>query len=337
MRRVQSDPGQSEAIQTGEGFLVLIPVLDDWESARGLAQWLGRVARTSGESLDVVFIDDGGQSEVPGDLGTGDAVALGGVRVLRLLRNLGHQRAIAIGLAWASEHARHQAVVVMDGDGEDKPDDVPAMLHEARRQNWGKIVFAARMRRSEGLAFRAGYLTFRVLHWLLTSKGVRQGNFSVIPMPMVDRLAVTSEVWNHYAASVTKSRLPFVYVPTVRGKRLAGESKMNLPALVTHGLSALSVHGELVATRLLIVTMLTSGIALLIMGWLVVEKLVTKTAITGWTSQLGSLGIVLLVQAITMSVVVSAVALMSRSGATFIPRRDYPWFVAGIKRVSLTR
>lgn len=330
---MQSDPGQSESIHTAEGFLVLVPVLDDWESARGLAQWLGRVARSSGESFEVVFIDDGGQSEVPADLASGDAASLAGVRVLRLLRNLGHQRAIAIGLAWASEHARHQAVVVMDGDGEDKPDDLPAMLQEGRRHHWTRVVFAARTRRSEGLAFRAGYLTFRVLHWLLTSKGVRQGNFSVVPMALVDRLAVTSEVWNHYAAAITKSRLPFVYVPTVRGKRLAGKSKMNLPALVTHGLSALSVHGELVATRLLIVTMLTSGIALLIMAWLVVEKLITKTAITGWTSQLGSLGIVLLVQAITMSVVVSAVALMSRTGATFIPRRDYHWFVAGIRKI----
>ena len=88
---------------------------------------------------------------------------------------------------------------------------------------------------------------------LLTGIPVRVGNFSVIPAAQLRRLVVVSELWNHYAAAVFKARTPKATVPTARAPRLAGRSRMNFVDLVTHGLSALSVHSELIGVRLLVV------------------------------------------------------------------------------------
>jgi polyisoprenyl-phosphate glycosyltransferase len=314
---------------------ILVPVLDDWEAAGKLAGWIDRVAVGAGERWKLVFVDDGSSQPAPERLAAEVGGGVCDVTVVELLRNVGHQRAIALGLGWLAENRPGDVVAIMDGDGEDKPDDLPGLLSEARRREWGTIVFAERTRRSEGLVFRAGYLAFRVLHRLLTGKGVKYGNFSVVPPRLVARLAVTSEVWNHYAAAVTQSRMPMTTVPTVRGNRLAGRSKMNLPALVTHGLSALSVHGELVATRLLLITTVFSVVAFGIGVVVAAQRIFTDWPIPGWTSQLGTLAMILLVQAMTLSLVVSAVALMSRSGASFLPRRDYKWFIGGVRRLGV--
>lgn len=309
------------------GLVIVIPVYEDWESVRKLLVWLGEVAVRSGLEFSPLLVDDGSKETAPADLVAPDISGLGTVRVLRLLRNLGHQRAITIGLAWTARHLPGRAVVVMDADGEDKPDDVPALVAEAIRHGWRRSVFAERTKRSEGLVFRMGYACYRAVHLVLTSKGVRYGNFSVLPAEHVRRLSVTAEIWNHFAAAVMRSRVPFVTERTYRGTRLAGKSKMNLPALVTHGLSALSVHGEVVATRLLIFSFGVSAIALVIMSFVAAQRFFTNWPIPGWTSQLGTLSLVLLMQTLTMSVVVASVTLLGRSSSTFIPARDFQWFV----------
>jgi glycosyltransferase involved in cell wall biosynthesis len=114
------------------------------------------------------------------------------VSILPLRRNLGHQRAIAIGLAYVEQHIACDAVLVMDmdGDGEDAPADVPRLIEAARAGN--EVVFAERMRRAEGALFRALYLCCRGAHRLLTGRGVRVGNFSIVPRAALHRLVAVS-------------------------------------------------------------------------------------------------------------------------------------------------
>ena len=254
------------------------------------------------------------------------------VEILQLRRNVGHQRAIAIGLAYLEASIRCEAVVVMDGDGEDRPEEVPRLVDELERTGGRHIVFAERLRRSEGPLFVTMYALYRWLHVILTGERVRFGNFSAIPAPLVGRLVAMSDLWNHYAAAVVKSRIPYTGVVTTRGFRYSGATKMNYIALVTHGLSAMSVFGDRIGVRLLAATLGTAGLAVaavaaaLTMGW-------SAGTWPSWMPFVLGFLVVLLSQAFAVSLAFVFIILSGRGGSTFIPLRDYPYFVAGIQRV----
>ena len=144
-------------------------------------------------------MDDGSSvPRPPGFLAGERLLSIREVEHLRLRRNVGHQRAIAIGLAHVHAQLPCQAVLVMDGDGEDRPSDVSSLLRKLEDCGRGRIVFAERTRRSEGLVFSFFYHLYRSLHRLLTGYAVRVGNFSVVPGHFLEQLAVTSELWSHY-------------------------------------------------------------------------------------------------------------------------------------------
>ena len=231
-------------------LLVLIPIYNDWTAAGLLLRQLDQVLADAGLTTDVLLVDDGATAPLPVGWPGTDWRALGRIDVLSLRRNVGHQRAIAIALAFVDRKRSPQAVVVMDGDGEDAPADVPRLLACLHQNEQGAVVFAERTRRSESAIFQIFYALYRWAHQLLTGIPVRVGNFSVIPFRLLRRIVVVSELWNHYAAAVFKARLPRACVATERAPRLAGQSRMNFVDLVMHGLSALSVHSELVGVRL---------------------------------------------------------------------------------------
>ena len=121
---------------TGSLIVILIPAFNDWEPAALLLRNLDAVVRANRIDARVLLIDDGSTEPAP--------ASLAGVSVLRLRRNLGHQRAIAVGLVHVYQNIACDAVVVMDGDGEDKPEDVPRLLAESARAGGETNVFAAR-------------------------------------------------------------------------------------------------------------------------------------------------------------------------------------------------
>jgi polyisoprenyl-phosphate glycosyltransferase len=309
------------------GILICIPVFNDWESATLLIGRLDDVATRLDLPVSVLLIDDG--SSQPCDCRLPHTfAALRSVEVLQLRRNLGHQRAIALGLAFV--HAKHpcQYVVVMDADGEDVPDDIPAMLDHCRQAGSQKIVFAKRAKRSEGWLFCAGYAAYRIVHFMLTGRKVEVGNFSVIPFPMLERLVAISELWNHYAAAVVHSRMPTDMIPLARGRRLAGRSKMNLVSLITHGMSAISVYCDIVGTRLLCFTTLLIVLALGGLLATVGVRLFTNLAIPGWATMAAGILTVVLLNLFTLIIIFVLFVLQSRSMTGFLPIRDWQFFVA---------
>jgi hypothetical protein len=309
--------------------LALIPVYNDWEAVGLLLARLDDVVRHQNFTLEVMLIDDASTSDCPADLAEGVS-ALGEVTVLSLRRNLGHQRAIAIGLAHAEAASSCQAILVMDGDGEDDPRDVPRLVARLRETGGSQIVFAERTRRSEGLAFCAGYHGYRILHRVLTGHDIRQGNFSIIPQQQWRRLTVLSELWNHYAAAVIKARLPHERIPTARAARaarLAGRPKMNLVSLAVHGLSALSVFSEVIGVRLLVLAGLTTLVLATAFLGVLGLRLCTDLAIPGWASTVAGLALVLLLQTFMLGFCFVFIILQSRGNTTFLPVRDHIHFI----------
>jgi glycosyltransferase involved in cell wall biosynthesis len=318
-----------DARLSGE-VVILIPAFNDWPSLAQLLPRLDSVLAAHGIAADVLIVDDGSTTEPDGVAAPRAFGALKRVDVLSLRRNLGHQRAIAIGLAYVEDCLRPGAVVLMDGDGEDDPADVPRLLERLKEEGDRKIVFAERSRRSESIRFRFFYLLFKLLHFILIGKGVRVGNFSVIPRRRLASLVVVAELWNHYAAAAFRSRQPYCMIPTRRGRRYCGDSTMNFVSLVTHGLSAISVYSDVVGVRLLVASFVMVLLTLLGILSAMVVRLATDWAVPGWASYVVGILFILMVQAIMAAFVFSFVILGSRHGSSFLPRRDYSFFIGSL-------
>jgi glycosyltransferase involved in cell wall biosynthesis len=313
-------------------IVICIPLFNDWSSATLLVDRLDDALRGMPQRYSLLLVDDGSTEPVPAELGRARE-AIERVEVVHLRCNLGHQRAIAVGLAFVAARQPCRAVVVMDADGEDDPTHVPELVRRCEAQQYARLVFAQRSKRSEGFAFRAGYAAFRALHRLLTGRGVQEGNFSVVPFEIARRLVAVSELWNHYAAAVFKARLPTDGIWLARATRLSGKSKMDFVSLVTHGLSAISVFGEVVGTRILCFAGAVMIAALLGLAAVVAIRLWTDLAIPGWaTNAAGLLGLVLLNMCLFMTMATLFV-LQSRDKLSFLPARDYDSYV--LEKVTL--
>ena len=315
-----------------ERIVILIPVFNDWEAAALLLADLDSALAQYPLPAEVLFIDDGSTLPLPDAFAARQFTALRAVDILRLRRNLGHQRAIAVGLVHVYQNIPCRAVLVMDADGEDRPEDIRLLAERFNPEN-GCIVFAARAKRLEHPFFRFLYHVYRLVHRVLTGDPVRVGNFSMIPFESLAQLVVVPEIWNHYAAAVIRARLRFETIPISRGKRQAGKSKMNFIALLLHGLSAFFVYGDIVGARLLV------GIALALLLEFAAVAVGLGLRFSA-SPNIGSLAVylavilgIILLQAIPIALILVFTVIGSRSNISFLPIRDCPYFVSGVQRV----
>ena len=177
-------------------LVVVSPVYDDAAAAEQLLQDLQRVFAESDVQLRVLFVDDGSPVPLTYRLHA-EMAGTARVEILRLRRNVGHQRAIALGTAYVHENFECDGMLVMDADGEDRPEDAAALVARCREQDNDRIIFAERTRRSESSLFQAFYRSYQLLHWLLTGIRVRVGNFSVVPALHLPALVTLPALWNH--------------------------------------------------------------------------------------------------------------------------------------------
>ena len=190
---------------------IVTPILDDWVSFAVLVEEISNLFTGSDVAFHIYAIDDG--SSIPFDV---DAVPLPAascilaIELIRLAANLGHQRAIAVGLSAIAESTVIDAVPVMDGDGQDRPVDI-ALLLAASFRHPQHIVFARRAKRSESYPFRLWYGAYKLLFYALTGQPINYGNFCLIPIAAARRLVHMPELCN-LPASIMRSRLPYTTV-----------------------------------------------------------------------------------------------------------------------------
>lgn len=225
-------------------LIIVTPVYEDWEASSRLFQEL---RLELGATTFVVAVDDGSVKQ-PLDIQSLTQAGIDGV-VLKLRRNVGHQRAIAIGLSFSAEHmAEQQRVVVMDSDGEDLPATIPDLL-KALESASVDVAVAQRKSRVESFRFKAFYAIYKRFFGLMTGRSISFGNFMALKPAAVRRLVSMQELHIHVAAAVLASKLRLSICPLHRGPRYAGQSKMNFVGLVLHGFKGLMVFAEDVLVR----------------------------------------------------------------------------------------
>ncbi len=306
---------------------ILSCVFNDWDAAEKLMILIDRELVRANLSADILLVNDGSTQAQPETLKSDELKTIRTIQVLQLRNNIGHQRAIAIGLSYVYENKPCDAVVVMDGDGEDEPTDIIRLVKALQDEPEECIIFAKRMKRSEGVFFSFFYYLYRWLFLKLTGKNINFGNFSIVPFSFLSKIVVDMNLWNHYAAAMASSRLLLKTIPAKRGKRLHGKSKLNFTALVLHGLSAMSCYNEIIAARLLFSSFIAIFIFICCILAVIVIRLFTNLAIAGWaTYTIGILTIISL-QILLLSMTFMFTLLGNRKNQPFIPLRDYKNFI----------
>ncbi|AXA84726.1 dolichol-phosphate mannosyltransferase [Lysobacter oculi] len=308
-------------MDTGTLYVVM-PIYEDAEASSRLFRELASLHDAT-RRLHVVAVDDGSVRQ-PVETSMIVTAGLDGT-VLRLRRNVGHQRAIAIGISHvASRAAESDRLVVMDSDGEDTPQSIPELLTRLESDTVD-IVAAVRRSRVETLRFRMFYQVYKALFSLLSGRRIDFGNFMAMKPMAARRIAAMPESWTHVAASTLSSKLRIKRQPLDRGPRYAGRSKMNFVGLALHGFRALMVFGEDVLVRV--------GIACSLVAFLSISggvaALILKTigfATPGWFSL--AMGILLLVflQTAALTLMVLMMSGIVRGG-DIVPEGHYLQYI----------
>jgi polyisoprenyl-phosphate glycosyltransferase len=308
-----------------KSIVFLIPSYNDWPSIRILISKLNQELERLKQTAHILIVNDGSK-QLDLNLTEDFSPYLRSIEVLHLVRNLGHQRAIAIGLAELNARQGVEALIVMDSDGEDRPEDVPKLL-EAHQANPEVIVVAKRKKRREKWLFRLFYRLYRGLFWLMVGTEIDFGNFCLIPYVLLEDLIYDPNIWNHLAASLNRSHLALHKLAIDRGQRYQGQSKMNFQALLLHGLSAISVYLEVVVLRSMLVFGLISMLAFAAIIVVILILLFTDLAIPGWaTTAIGVLTIIIF-QMLLFSAGAIFVILNRRSHVLMIPALDTGRFI----------
>jgi polyisoprenyl-phosphate glycosyltransferase len=309
---------------------IVTPVYEDRESFAELCKRLAEVEPAAGGArFHVIAVDDGSLAAPPSLSALSDAKISG--EILRLARNVGHQGAIAIGLARASAIPNVSACIVMDSDGEDTPQSLPGLLR-AVDPNGVDVAVAERARRSETFTFRTFYAIYKRLFKILTGQVLRFGNFMALSPLALERLSGMYETSTHVAAAVVKAKLRRADVPTDRGTRYAGQSRMNFPSLVLHGMRAVMVFSDLVLTRMALASVAMAVAVLAVVVVAVVLKL-SGAATPGWVTIVTGFALSLFLQTGLFTMITLIVSSLGRVDTPPRVRERALEYVARTERV----
>ncbi len=302
-----------------------MPVYNDWESFEILSSKIAEIQNKL-FSFSIVVINDGSSIE------KGEINAHEPITILNLKVNIGHQRAIAVGLQYIyNEKDDYDYVVVMDCDGEDKPEDIILLLEKATIEDSKKIIFAQRKKRQESILFKTGYFFYKYLFYFLTGQKINFGNFSVIPKKLISKVVHQNNIWNHYSGGIIQSKIPFDKVLLDRGKRYHGVSKMNFNNLIIHGLSSIAVYFDFLSLRILRYSLYGIGICFLSVMYIFYQKLFTSNAIPGWASSLILIISGIILQLFSVTLIVLLLQLSSRKNITAPNPKVYLDFIEDIE------
>ena len=225
---------------------ILVPVYNDWQSAFKLLEEIDAHLEGWEADISVIIINDASLDKRP--FNTPLLKNLKSIHVVNMKKNKGHARCNAAGLKYIDKKEDFDFVIVMDGDGEDRPAELGTLLCKGY-ENPDKVITADRVKRSEGLFFKFCYFTHKFLTFVFTGKSIKFGNYSCLPKFAVNMMIKEPATWSSFSGSLAKTIQNRESIPSTRGERYFGPSKMSFFNLLKHSLSIVSVFRKAVLIR----------------------------------------------------------------------------------------
>jgi hypothetical protein len=217
---------------------ILIPVYNDWKSVFKLLENINSEVSTLDAEFSVIIINDASTENRPEFLN--DLDNLKSIQVINMKENKGHARCNAVGLKYISEKEDFDYVIPMDGDGEDRPEEL-SLLIEKIKEYPDTVITANRVKRSEGLIFKFCYLAHKYLTLVFTGQTIKYGNYTCLPKFIVNKMINEPATWSSFSGSLAKITKDKKSIPSDRGTRYFGSSKMSFINLLKHSLSIIAV------------------------------------------------------------------------------------------------
>ena len=219
-------------------IIILIPVFNDWESLIKLIKEINEIIKDyNSVHFECLIVNDASTINQPNLVKPNNIKSL---QILNMKKNKGHARCNAFGIRYVFKNKEFSNLILMDGDGEDRPIEIKNLVNEILR-NPNNSVVAKRVKRSEGPFFKFLYLMHKVITYVFTGKSIRFGNYSCLTKQDVEKLHSDASLWSSYSGSVKKNIKHLSEVNSIRGLRYFGPSKMSFFKLLIHSFSIISV------------------------------------------------------------------------------------------------
>ena len=217
---------------------ILVPVYNDWQSVYKLIDEIDNLQLEKNFEISILIVNDASNHDRPEEEKVFENIQ--SIKILNMNKNQGHARCIATGLKYIFEKEDFDYVIPMDGDGEDRPEEIKDFLEQIKKSNNQPIV-GERIKRSENMIFKLCYQFHKMITFTFTGKSIKFGNFTCLPKSTVEKMVNEKATWNSFSGSLKKIEDKLFSIPSIRGTRYFGPSKMSFYNLVKHSLSIISV------------------------------------------------------------------------------------------------
>jgi len=227
-------------------IFILIPIYNDWESVSKLINEINFCIKDLEAEFSIIVVNDA--SNIQKNINLKNIDSFKDIKIINMKKNKGHARCIATGLKYIHEKQDYDYIIPMDGDGEDRPEEIIEFTNQINKFT-NKAIVGKRVKRSEGFIFKACYKLHKLITLTFTGKSIKFGNYTCLPKSTVEKMINEKATWNSFSGSLIKIEKDLIEMPSIRGERYFGPSKMSFFNLIKHSLSIISVFRRTVLIR----------------------------------------------------------------------------------------
>ena len=227
-------------------YTILIPIYNDRESLSKLIENINGELNSVNAEVSILVINDASSQQILDNYPNLENIH--SFEIINMKQNRGHARCIASGLKYIYEKKEFDYVIPMDGDGEDRPEEIKNFI-EISEQVGDQSIIGERVKRSEGLFFQICYKFHKFLTLAFTGQSIKFGNFTCLSKLTIEKMLKEKSTWSSFSGSLRKLEKDLVSSPSFRGTRYFGPSQMSFFNLLKHSLSIISVYRKTVLIR----------------------------------------------------------------------------------------
>ena len=225
---------------------ILIPIFNDFESVSKLLIDINSTLSNLNADFSVILVNDA--STEKNDIDDSNTDKINSIKIINMKHNQGHARCIATGLKYIFDNEEFDYIIPMDGDGEDRPQEISKFIEFFKYDDTNPIV-GERIKRSEGLVFKISYTIHKLVTFIFTGHSIKFGNYTCLPKSTVEKMINEKSTWSSFSGALAKLEKNRSTIPSIRGERYFGPSKMSFFNLIKHSLSIIAVFKTNVIIR----------------------------------------------------------------------------------------